>query len=403
MSQDQFWKALEKRWGTVTARQREVPLLKRLQQVFVASSDDAERDQALALALQVLEAAEAVADDKVEALVRLGHRPTPPEWWRARHRVMFERLRGLQSEALRLFGVDQPIPQEDVAGHVERLRQGVRACGKSATLAYPVDFSFSGGSTIVVDTTFTVSAVTAGTTTVIDAATTGFVPVDAATTTLAVLPFDAAGVTLPLARIGEEVVWSGIDDADRSHPPEQVLPISSTIVSAAADYEEFWLRSLQGSPLYRVALMESAVVSRTFGCNLHEAGLFLLCDIVPEAHWIQVTEDLSDFQVAWGMRAAPVHIAVPSGEVPVSEVAAAYAAHIGMFSPEGRPRTSPKSEWPSRVVAFVLQYRREHGGRAHMDEIYEAWKDENPDCPVYPTLQSFRVTFNRVNKRERSA
>jgi hypothetical protein len=38
-----------------------------------------------------------------------------------------------------------------------------------------------------------------------------------------------------------------------------------------------------------------------------------------------------------------------------------------------------------------------------MAEIYAAWKAENPDCPVYPTLQSFRVTFNRVNKRERSA
>ena len=404
MSDDPFWKEVERCRGPVTPRLRELPVLRQCRDRFASSSDNAKRDQALGLALQILAAAETVAADKAETQLRLRHRPTPPEWWCARHRAMFERLRVLQSEALRLFGVDQPIPRERVAEHVERLERDVRPCGKSATLAYPDDSPPKLGLTGIT------SEPTAGVAWLLPATFTAEVVRSTITADeVAAQPFDPSSpATMPwwpyCQGLTQRIVWSGIDDADLALPREQeIRTIFSSSESARAYSERLWLESLQGSPLYRVALIESAVVSRTFGCDLHEAGLFLLCDIIPEAHWIEVTQGVFDLEVASGMRAASVHIAVPSGEVPVSEVAAAYAAHIGMFSAEGRPRTSPKSDWPSRVVAFVLQYRREHGGRPRMAEIYAAWKAENPDCPVYPTLQSFRVTFNRVNKRERSA
>ena len=160
-------------------------------------------------------------------------------------------------------------------------------------------------------------------------------------------------------------------------------------------YDEAFAEFLAGSPLYRLAIMETIVVHHSYGCTLAEAGLFLFCDIIPEAHWIEVSSDIFE-------PVSPVTITVPDADVPPREVAAAYAAHVGAFSLDGAPRTSPNSEWPSRLVAFVLKYRREHGARSTWAEIHKAWHAEYPGCPVYGTLQSFRNTFNRVNKQEGS-
>jgi hypothetical protein len=357
LSDDPFWAAVEAGYGPVNPARRnalgKVSLLARAREAYLRGGGDDTKRKALEFAFQALDVAEVGAEEDFARRLARSYRPEPPSWWRDKHRAMFERLRPIQLEALKLFGVDRPIPWERVADHVARLERGVRDCGRSAPLVYPtVDY---GGR------------------------------VDAMGN------FETLRSGLAHQGVARKDVWSGLDEADLTLLLEQ-----GTGVRWADDfsyYDEGFAEFLAGSPLYRVAVMESIVVEHSFGCDLREAALFLLCDIVPDAHWIEVHQDIFD-------PVAPIHIAVPSSEVPPREVAAAYAEHVGAFSLEGRPRTSPKSEWPSLLVAFVLKYRREHGAHSTWAEIHKAWLDEHRDGPVYGTLQSFRNTFNRVNKRE---
>jgi len=188
-------------------------------------------------------------------------------------------------------------------------------------------------------------------------------------------------------------VYTGISAADRALL-QTTASAGEDPREAAADLDELDLDYRAGSPLYRVTRLEELMCERlhdtAFGIEGWEAVLYLLCDILPEVPWIEIGDVLADF----GPR---TYIEVPSLEISAREVASAYAEYVREMVPGALPRTSPKSAWPSQLVAFVLEYRHTHGARPTWAEIHEAWLAVHPG--VYGSLQSFRNTFNRVVKR----
>ncbi len=365
MSQGDFWSALEELCGEIEPARREALAENRL---FRQARDRfaTQTETALELARQVVDAYERGAEEGLEQRLARPLRLKPPQWWLERHRLVLERLRPLQQEAWRLFGLDGPIPPDLVPRHVKRLGHGVKKAGLEEMLAYPTgDADEAWGSCWVGESE---------------------------------QPYEVLAV------------HSGLDETDC-----ELLMASAPTSLPDPDNETMHYQA--GSPLYRLARLEAmvcyAALQPRASVNFElraSAAMFLLCDVLPPAPWIEMQIHSLGPEVVTLMAEGEAYLALPEGQampswlsievpaidVPAKYVAAAYAAAVKLTGHAERPRTSPKSEWPSRLVLFVLAYRREHP-RATWAQMYEAWQNAHPG--VYGSLQSFRNTYNRVARR----
>jgi hypothetical protein len=146
-----------------------------------------------------------------------------------------------------------------------------------------------------------------------------------------------------------------------------------------------WLEARQ-QPLAKLVMMQDDIAQLT-GCEQWQATQYLLCDVVPMLPWVRFKTP------GRGRGGEVVEIVVGSPRVPPNAVAAAYAAfrhRDGMTLGQAMPS---RSEWPTRIEAFVMEYRAKLGGRRFLwHDCFTAFAKRCPEQP-YKNTASFKSKY----------
>jgi hypothetical protein len=146
-----------------------------------------------------------------------------------------------------------------------------------------------------------------------------------------------------------------------------------------------WLEARQ-QPLAKLVAMQDEL-ARLTGCEEWQVTQYLLCDVVPMLPWVR-------FRTPGRLGGGEViEIVVGSPRVPPKAVAAAYGAFRRRGDVTLKQARPSRSEWPTRIEAFVMEYRAKLGGRRFLwGDCFAAFAERYPDQP-YKNVASFKSKY----------
>jgi hypothetical protein len=176
-------------------------------------------------------------------------------------------------------------------------------------------------------------------------------------------------------------VWSGYAMAD--YQAEFLVSHFNHAEYEARRLE--WLEAKQ-QPLAKLVLMQDDIARRT-GCEEWQVTQYLLCDVVPMLPWVR-------FKTPGRFGGGEViEIVVGSPRVPPKAVAAAYAAFRRRDDSTIEQARPSRSEWPTRIEAFVMEFRAKLSGRRFLwNDCFTAFVERYPDQP-YKDTSSFKSKY----------
>ena len=176
-------------------------------------------------------------------------------------------------------------------------------------------------------------------------------------------------------------VWSGYAMAD----------YQAEFLVSHFNHDEYEMRRLEWlearqQPLAKLVMMQDEIARRT-GCEEWQVTQYLLCDVVPMLPWVR-------FKTPGRLGGGEViEIVVGSPRVPPKAVAAAYAAFRRRADVKLEQARPSRSEWPTRVETFVMEYRAKLGGRRFLwSHCFAAFAARYPDQP-YKNTSSFKSKY----------
>ncbi len=146
-------------------------------------------------------------------------------------------------------------------------------------------------------------------------------------------------------------------------------------------------------PLAKLVMMQDELATLT-GCEKWQVTQYLLCDVVPLLPWVRFKTP------ARGRGGEVIEIIVGSPRVPVKAVAAAYAAFRRQDDSARGQALSARSEWPTRLEAFVMEYRSKlQGNRFLWRDCFAAFGERYPQQP-YSNTASLKAKYYYARQTE---
>jgi hypothetical protein len=297
-----------------------------------------------------------------------------PPWWPEHCRAVFERFRDDQRTALSVLGLDRPARIEELPSILAAKAASVRSAGRPFTLEYP---ALERPNDVDLDS----QVVHAKSLTVFP----GYDLMEDCLDTdtelgTKIAEFDPLAV---LAKLLEEHPEGGPDADDA---------IDEAYFAYPDDFEEElsnFIKVLE-SPLARIAQMHKKLAKAT-GCQLHEATMFLLCDIPPV---LPVVEFKIDESALDSTGDTTVRMIVGSTRVSGRSVAAAYEVFLDTLGTSNRVHR-PRRGTPMKADAFHTALQANAGPRKRVtwQESFKAFDAVNPG--IYRNWRSYAETIRR--------
>jgi len=145
--------------------------------------------------------------------------------------------------------------------------------------------------------------------------------------------------------------------------------------------------------LCRIAEMANSLAKET-GCELAQAVMYLLCDVVPPLGWLAASTRSFD-----GGRRHAFSIYVGSSLVPAEDVRSIYMTVRDKGTSPGidkRASRRARSPWTYQLLAFVNEHQRQGWS---WREIYETWHAQYPEHP-YKSLPAMQRSFYQAGGQQ---